>query len=185
MPYQKNCVPSVAINEGMPILATSTPLMKPMRTPANSATTTPPQRMSSAASGEARNPPSGVSVADTIQSCPSLKMIASTKPEKPMTAGKLRSISPAPMMKVSPIASSITGGRVERNVVYWNGRRKTSGARYMNSNRMTMKTTMIGRPSTRWKIDAFSGRAIGSRLRSASATARDIRSGRRPTCPSA
>ena len=23
-----------------------------------------------------------------------------------------------------------------------------------------MKTTMIGRPSTRWKIDAFSGRAI-------------------------
>ena len=41
MPYQKNCVPSVAMKEGMPILATSTPLMKPTRTPAARATTTP------------------------------------------------------------------------------------------------------------------------------------------------
>ncbi len=42
MPYQKNCVPSVAMKEGMPILATRMPLMNPTRTPENTASRKPP-----------------------------------------------------------------------------------------------------------------------------------------------
>ena len=37
MPAQKNCVPSVAMKEGMPIFATRRPLTKPTRTPEASA----------------------------------------------------------------------------------------------------------------------------------------------------
>ncbi len=37
MPFQKKPEPSVAMNEGMPTLATSTPLRKPISTPAASA----------------------------------------------------------------------------------------------------------------------------------------------------
>ena len=94
MPAQKNCVPSVAMNDGMPILATSTPLMKPTRTPEASAATTAIQPRSY-----------------------SLNRTAKTKPEKAMIEGKERSISPAPMTKVRPVASRISGGRVDRNVV--------------------------------------------------------------------
>ena len=42
---------------------------------------------------------------------------AKTKPEKAMIAGKERSISPAAITKVSPVASRISGGAVDRNVV--------------------------------------------------------------------
>ena len=38
-----------------------------------------------------------------------------------MTAGNDRSISPAPITKVRPTASRITGGTVERKVVYMIG----------------------------------------------------------------
>ena len=47
----------------------------------------------------------------------SLNSTAKTKPENPRIAGKQRSISPAPMMKVRPTASRISGGSVERKVV--------------------------------------------------------------------
>ena len=47
----------------------------------------------------------------------SLNRIAKTKPEKDITAGKERSISPAPMMNVRPTARSRSGGRVDRKVV--------------------------------------------------------------------
>ena len=43
-----------------------------------------------------------------------LKTQAKTKPEKATTAGKLRSISPAVMTKVSPRASTSCGGTVCR-----------------------------------------------------------------------
>ena len=49
---------------------------------------------------------------------PSLKITAKTKPENPRIAGKQRSISPAPMIKVRPTASRITGGSVDKKVVY-------------------------------------------------------------------
>ena len=94
MPAQKNCVPSVVMNEGMPILAMMTPLMKPTRTPeASPATTAIQPRLYS------------------------LKSTAKTNPENAMIAGKHRSISPAPMTKVSPSASRISGGSVDRKVV--------------------------------------------------------------------
>ena len=87
-------MPSVAMKEGKPIFAMSTPLIRPTMTPAASpaATAIHPSRYS-------------------------LNSTAKTNPEKPMTAGKERSISPAPMMKVRPTASSISGGNVERKVV--------------------------------------------------------------------
>ena len=47
----------------------------------------------------------------------SLNNTANVKPENEMIEGKQRSISPAPMTKVSPVASSTSGGRVERKVV--------------------------------------------------------------------
>ena len=100
MPYQKNWVPSVAMKEGMPILATSTPLMKPTSSSA------------AMASHGDRTDGKPAAAFDT-----SLKSTAKTKPEKPMIAGKQRSISPAPMMKVRPTASRISGGSVERKVV--------------------------------------------------------------------
>ena len=94
MPYQKNWAASVAMKEGMPTLATRTPLMKPIRIPEPSATTTAIQPRSY-----------------------SLNRTAKVKPEKPMIAGKHRSISPAPITKVSPMASRISGGSVDRKVV--------------------------------------------------------------------
>ena len=94
MPAQKNWVPSVAMNEGMPILAMIKPLTKPTRTP------------------EAR--PAMTAIQPRSYS---LNNTAKTKPEKAMMAGKHRSISPAPITKVRPTASSISGGRVDRNVV--------------------------------------------------------------------
>ncbi len=94
MPAQKNCVASVAMKEGMPIFATKIPLTKPTRTPEAKPAATASQPRSY-----------------------SLKRTAKTKPEKAMIAGKLRSISPAPMMKVRPMARRISGGRVERKVV--------------------------------------------------------------------
>ena len=106
MPYQKNWVPSVAMNEGMPILATSRPLMKPTSTPEAMATSRAIARLDDSASQR-----------EPVRSSASLNSTAKTKPEKPMIAGKQRSISPAPMMKVRPTASRISGGSVDRKVV--------------------------------------------------------------------
>ena len=94
MPAQKNWVPRVAMKEGMPMTAIRTPLRKPTSRPLASAATTASQ-------------PSSYSLNST----------AKTKPENAITDGKDRSISPAPMTKVSPTASSTSGGRVDRNVV--------------------------------------------------------------------
>ena len=82
------------MNDGMPILA--------MRTPFRTPTSKPDASPASAASQPRSN---------------SLKRTAKTKPEKEMIAGKERSISPAPMTKVSPIARRTRGGSVERKVV--------------------------------------------------------------------
>ena len=94
MPAQKNWVPRVAMKEGMPMTAIRKPLRKPTSRPLASAATTASQ-------------PSSYSLNST----------AKTKPENAITEGKDRSISPAPMTKVSPTASSTSGGRVERKVV--------------------------------------------------------------------
>ena len=82
------------MNDGMPTLAMMTPLRKPIKVPDASPATTASQPRSY-----------------------SLNRTAKTKPEKAMIAGKQRSISPAPITKVRPVASRISGGRVERNVV--------------------------------------------------------------------
>ena len=82
------------MNEGMPILAMIKPLTKPTRTPEARPATTAIQPRSY-----------------------SLNKTAKTKPEKAMIGGKQRSISPAPMTKVRPIASRMSGGSVERNVM--------------------------------------------------------------------
>ena len=94
MPAQKNCVASVAMNDGTPMRATSTPFRNPTISPE----------------------PSPASTA-TQPSPYSLNSTANTKPENAMIAGKHRSISPAPITKVSPTASRIRGGSVDRNVV--------------------------------------------------------------------
>ena len=94
MPDQKNCVPSVAMKLGMPTRAISTPLRKPTNTPDASAPSTASQ-----------------------PNWYSLNSSANTKPEKAITAGNERSISPAPITKVRPIASRISGGAVESSVV--------------------------------------------------------------------
>ncbi len=94
MPAQKNWVASVAMKDGMPIRATMMPFRSPTRRPeARPATTASQPRPYS------------------------LKSTAKTKPEKAMTAGNDRSISPAPITKVSPTASRTSGGSVERKVV--------------------------------------------------------------------
>ena len=94
MPAQKNCVPSVVMNDGMPIFAMMRPLMKPTRTPEASPAMTASQPRSY-----------------------SLNKTAKTNPEKAMIEGKERSISPPPITKVRPVASRMSGGRVERKVV--------------------------------------------------------------------
>ena len=82
------------MNDGIPILAMMSPLRNPTKIPEASPATTAIQPRSY-----------------------SLKRTANTKPEKAMIDGKLRSISPAPITKVSPVASRISGGSVERKVV--------------------------------------------------------------------
>ena len=82
------------MKDGMPILAMMTPLRNPTRTPEARPATTAIQPRSY-----------------------SLNSTAKTKPEKAMIDGKQRSISPAPITKVRPAASRISGGRVERKVV--------------------------------------------------------------------
>ena len=82
------------MKDGMPILAMMIPLIKPTMMPEAKAAITASQ-------------PSSYS----------LNRTAKTKPEKEMIAGKERSISPAPMTKVSPTARIRRGGRVDRKVV--------------------------------------------------------------------
>ncbi len=82
------------MKDGMPTLAMMTPLTKPTRIPDARPATTASQPRSY-----------------------SLNRTAKTKPEKAMIEGKQRSISPAPITKVRPVASRISGGRVERKVV--------------------------------------------------------------------
>ena len=94
MPAQKNWVASVVMNEGMPTFAMMTPLIKPTRIP------------------DARP-----AITASQPSSYSLNRTAKMKPEKAMIEGKQRSISPAPITKVRPTASRISGGRVERKVV--------------------------------------------------------------------
>ena len=82
------------MNDGIPIRATMTPLRYPTSSPEPTPASTASQ-------------PSSYSLNST----------AKTNPEKAMIAGKERSISPAPITKVSPTASRTSGGSVERNVV--------------------------------------------------------------------
>ena len=152
MPVQKNCVPSVAMKEGMPTLA--------MRRPFTSPTSMP----------------DAIAAITASQPSPySLKRIAKTKPEKAMTEGKERSISPAPMTKVRPRASRISGGSVVRKVVYMFGARKAEGACHMKNDRSSRNTTMIGSPSMREAIGRFRGSAIVPVLNSCAAGRSGIR----------
>ena len=82
------------MNDGMPILAMMTPLRNPTKTPEASPAMTAIQPRSY-----------------------SLKRTAKMNPEKAITEGKERSISPAPMTNVSPVARRMSGGKVERKVV--------------------------------------------------------------------
>ena len=126
MPAQKNCVARVAMNEGMPTLATRTPLIDADEQAADEAATTASQ-------------PSSYSLNST----------AKTKPENAITEGNDRSISPAAITKVRPSARRISGGSVDGTSCRCWARRKTSGAVVHEEPKSRAKTTMIGRPSTR------------------------------------
>ena len=82
------------MNDGMPSFAMMRPLRNPTKTPEARAAMTAIQPRSY-----------------------SLNSTAKTNPENAMIEGKERSISPAPMTNVSPVARRISGGRVERKVV--------------------------------------------------------------------
>ena len=95
MPYQKNWVPSVAMKDGMPTLA----MMHAV------------DETDQHAGAERRDHRQPAEVVFLEQDGEDEAGKADDRPESD------RSISPAPMTKVRPMASRISGGRVDRKVV--------------------------------------------------------------------
>src|SRR5947209_14446291 len=122
-PYQKNCAARVAMIEGTPIRATIRPLIYPTRAPAASARTMPSQALHA-----------GSKV---------LYAQEKAKPDSATTAGKLRSISPAVMTRVSPSAAIRVGGTVSRKDAQIPHCVKTVGAEIISTQDKMIHTTMI------------------------------------------
>ena len=132
MPDQKNCVPSVAMKEGMPIFATSRPLMKPTSTPEASAATT------------------------AIQPSPySLNSTANTKPEKAMIDGKAEVDLARADHEGEPGGEQHQRRQRREEGGVDIGRQEHLRRRIHEQASSSAKTTMIGSPfDTRCRIDA-------------------------------
>jgi hypothetical protein len=115
----KNCIPIVTIIDGIPILVTKSPLKRP---------TIPPVKILAIRA---------IKILPVVS-----KVIANIKPDKAITEGNDRSISPMARIIVSPKAITPTNGTVERNDLYICGDKNTSGLVIINRIK-TIKAILI------------------------------------------